>query len=751
LHFLIATALSVYPSFVASAALNEGRRVAFVVGNSAYRTVPLLANPANDAKAVAEALKNSGFEVVTAFDLDRAAFDQEVHKFVRELSGADFSLFYYSGHGIQIGGDNRLIPVDAALKSPMDLEVETISVRTILGYMQTQTRLQAVFLDSCRNNPFPARSFFIGPDTEATPKAVGLAEQQASAGSLIAYSTQPGNVAVDGDGKFSPFTQSFLEHGFKMGVDLQTALMRVTQDVWETTDHRQRPWASITLVEPLYLARPAIVVSAVPDDIAKPAVRIEEAPADSVNLASGVVEFMQGVLDKPLPVPIGVGAVALLDPLPKYRGETGVQVELSRPPSSGVLYFDGAPLLSGSLLKAVDLPKVSYEPSLGSEKSAIHLEWMVRDVGGTSATAVKGTLAPFIVDCDREAGEPLDLQGVGRGKLPNEIDPVTAAAACERAINEYPNIARYKYQLGRAKLAAKEVSTAIALFERAAEAGHVRALYQLGYMAQRGVGRKQDLEDAERFFKQGAESGDPYAMLSHGRNLVFGRGTSPDPKAGVGFLNKAVELGHTYAMNELGSMYYYGRVVRKNPERGVRFYQAALLRDDIYAMNNLGLAYLEGQGVSKNTAKAFELFKRASEGGHPAAPGNIGRMYFNGSGLKKDIAKAVTWYETGAERGDTWAASNLGWIFANGPDRFRDIKKATHYYGLAVALDAYGSNPDAAAALKELPDHAKAEIIKNLVLKMGSDGLETASSLDSTLALLERKAWQHRNPRLDLF
>jgi TPR repeat protein len=160
---------------------------------------------------------------------------------------------------------------------------------------------------------------------------------------------------------------------------------------------------------------------------------------------------------------------------------------------------------------------------------------------------------------------------------------------------------------------------------------------------------------------------------------------------------------------------------------------------------------MEGQGVSKNTTKALDLFERASDGGHPSAPGNIGRMYFNGSGVKKDVAKAAKWYEAGAERGDTWAASNLGWIFANGPDRFRDINKATRYYGLAVALDAYGSNPDAAAALRELPDRAKAETIKDLIAEIGGDGLETASSLDSTLVLLERKAWQHRNPRLDLF
>jgi TPR repeat protein len=760
LLFLVAfSAATQSVSTDAFAANQEGRRVAFVVGNSQYKNVPVLANPDNDARAVAAALTRAGFEVVSAFDLDRKAFDGEFHKFIRTLSGADVSLFYYSGHGIQIGGDNRLIPVDAALQTDMDLEVETIGVKTILGYMQSNSRVQAVFLDSCRNNPFPARSFLIGPDRESTPQT-GLAAQDAASGSLIAYSTQPGNVAVDGSGEFSPFTEAFLRHAFTLGLDLQSALMKVTQDVWTSTNQRQRPWTSYTLVEPLYLAKPSVVIAAANDAAAGTktgkTVVIEPAPAEPAaiagsDLAKNVAELMDEAFAKPRPVPIGVGPVAMLGDFPLFRGEPNVQVELAQTPSSGVLYLDGSALLAGSVLKPGNLRQVTYEPALGSEGSPVGLEWKVRQAADASGLPVEGKLAPFIVDCDREAGEPLDLQGVGPGKLPNEVDAAAAMAACSRAVEEFPNVARYKYQLGRAKLAAKEVAEALQLFDKAAGEGHTRALYQLGYMAQRGLGRAQDLVEAERLFARGAELGDPYAMLAHGRNLVFGRGVAADPDAGVKFLNRAVELGHTYAMNELGNMYYHGRAVKKNAERGVRFYEAALARNDIYAMNNMGLAYLDGEGVKKDTATALALFTRASEGGHPEAPGNIGRMYFNGSGIKKDLKQAVHWYEIGAERGDTWAASNLGWIFQNGPDRTRNIAKAALYYGFAVALDAYGRNPDAAAALKRLPEKAKAEAVKHLVAEIGNDGLETASDLDGTLVLLERKAWQRRNPRLDLF
>ena len=126
-------------------------------------------------------------------------------------------------------------------------------------------------------------------------------------------------------------------------------------------------------------------------------------------------------------------------------------------------------------------------------------------------------------------------------------------------------------------------------------------------------------------------------------------------------------------------------------------------------------------------------------------------MYpFNGNGIKKNIGEAIKWYELGAERGDTWAAANLAWLYAKGPKDVKDADKSVSYYALAAALDVYGENPEATAALKALPDAAKAQEIKRLIAEVGSDGT-TASSLDGTLLILERKAWEARNPRQDLF
>lgn len=216
-------------------------------------------------------------------------------------------------------------------------------------------------------------------------------------------------------------------------------------------------------------------------------------------------------------------------------------------------------------------------------------------------------------------------------------------------------------------------------------------------------------------------------------------------------MNRAVEFGHTYAMNALGSMYYYGQGLKENPARGITFYKAAFARGDIYAMRNLGIAYREGKGVKKDITNALALFKKASDGGHPSAPTDIGAMYFKGDGVKKDLAEAIRWYELGAERGDPWAASNLAWIYSKGPNNVRDVGKAAGYSSLSVALDVYNANPKEKAALKAMSADAKKSAIKTLVATFGVDNLETSADMDSTLVILSRKAWQLRNPRVDLF
>jgi TPR repeat protein len=378
------------------------------------------------------------------------------------------------------------------------------------------------------------------------------------------------------------------------------------------------------------------------------------------------------------------------------------------------------------------------------------LSFKVADASGGQPAIVNGKIEPFVVPCDDEAGEPLDLQGVSPGKLPNEINTDTAIAACSDAVAKFPDVPRYKYELGRAKLAAKDTQGALELFQAAADAGHVRAYNQMGYMTQYGFGRSQSMTEANQYYKMAADQGDPYGMLSYGRTLVYGRGMEKDLQEGTRLLNKSVELGHTFAMNELGAMYFYGRNVKLNPQRGLRFWEAGLARNDIYSIRNIGLAYLNGKGVKKDNETALAMFKRASDGGHPNAATDIGAMYYNGTGVKKDIAQAINWYETGAERGDAWSASNLAYIFSKGPNGLRDFEKAVRYASLSVALDRKNEISKGREVLKSMPAEAKRKVIKTLIAEVGASIAAIKDDLDGTLVSLSTQAWQARNPRYDL-
>ncbi|WP_413989624.1 caspase family protein [Labrys okinawensis] len=682
---------------VAPSANAAERRIAFVVGNSNYTVVPPLNNPDNDARAVAQALTRQGFQVISVLDLKRKDFDEAMRLFIQSLKGSDISLFYYSGHGIQVGGDNRIIPIDAKLKDPADLEIETIQVQTILSAMRQYSKTQLVYLDSCRNNPFQARSYLVGPAKQMTVAGVGLAPLTSSPGSFVAYSTQPGAVAEDGAGDKSPFTASMLKYSFTLGVDVQKALDEVTQDVWQATHERQRPWLMSTLTQPVYLAKPVIHIEPVkPVQTANlGAVRIGSAPRQDTATAESpqaapvqMAALLDETFSKPRRVPIGIGEVAMLDDLPLIRDATGAEIQVAAAPSRGVLYLNGKPLGEGDIIDQNALRALSFEPAIGSEGKLQTIQLKVEQPGGDSQV-VTGRIEPFVPACDELAGEPLDPEGVTAGKLPNEVDAKAAIAACTEAVAKFPGIARYKYELGRAKLADNDVAGASEQFKAAADAGYIRAYHGLGLLAERGAGKPQNLAEANQLFKKGAGV-DAYAMLDYGRNRTLGRGTPKSVDDGVKLIGQAVELGNTSAMNTLGAMYYYGQNVPADPARGAKFFQAALVRNDVCGMRNLGVAYLEGKGVARDAATAMGLLKTATDKAHPYAPTTIGTMYFNGNGVKKDLPTAIGWFETGAERGDYYAASNLAWIYARGPVDVRNPEKARHYAGLMAALDPNG-------------------------------------------------------------
>jgi hypothetical protein len=249
-HRLLAPLLA-YALLVLPAAAEK--RVALVVGNSAYVHANPLPNPVNDAGDMAKALTEVGFEVILGLDTSKAAFDAKVRDFARALERADVAVFFYAGHGLQASGRNFLVPVDASLQVERDLDFEAVSVDFVLKQMEIdrEGKTNVVFLDACRDNPL-ARNLARSMGTRSAAVGQGLAQVQTGVGTFIAYSTQPGNVALDGQGRNSPFTAALAKGVREPGRNLTSVMIDVRKDVLAVTGGKQVPWDHSALTGDFY-------------------------------------------------------------------------------------------------------------------------------------------------------------------------------------------------------------------------------------------------------------------------------------------------------------------------------------------------------------------------------------------------------------------------------------------------------------------------------------------------------------------
>lgn len=254
--------------FAASFEAHAARR-AFVVGNSTYRSAPQLPNPANDARDLAQRLEGLGYRVTLLVDAGRGAFLQSYQSFIASLQSDDLALLYYAGHGLQIGGENYLFPVDATVDSEADAKSRLVPLNALLADLSRATRTRIVILDACRNNPFGEKL----AQSEATRSAGltrGLARVYAGVGSFIAYSTQPGNVALDGRGRNSPFTEALLRHMTVPGADVHAVMRRVRADVQQATSEQQVPWENSSLIDEVAFGNGAAQPAPAPQTLPAP-------------------------------------------------------------------------------------------------------------------------------------------------------------------------------------------------------------------------------------------------------------------------------------------------------------------------------------------------------------------------------------------------------------------------------------------------------------------------------------------------
>ena len=296
MRFLI-VALSIIGMLVSAGAAKADRRVALVVGNGAYKNVATLPNPAIDAKAMSGVLRNAGFEVVEGINLTHEKMTERLLEFGKKTQGADVAVFFYAGHGIAVDGTNYLLPVDADIKSEMDVKLGSgINVDLSLDQTMGDAKVKLVFLDACRDNPFAANLRSVKSTRGLTVQS-GLAEMKSGEGTLIAFATGPGQTALDGQqGTNSPFTRALIANITQPGVEIQQAMTQVRAQVSEETNKGQLPWGHTNLTGAVFL-NPAAAPAGAPVAVASYSPAAATAgPASDVEL-----EFWRSVKDSNKP------------------------------------------------------------------------------------------------------------------------------------------------------------------------------------------------------------------------------------------------------------------------------------------------------------------------------------------------------------------------------------------------------------------------------------------------------------------
>jgi hypothetical protein len=212
-----------------------------VIGNSAYQHTRALPNPRNDAEAIARLLGDNGFaKVALKLDLDYRAMRDAVRRFTDAALAADVALVYYAGHGLEVAGENYLVPVDAKLLRDVDLEYEAVSLGSLLAAVDGARRLKLVVLDACRNNPLGEKMTLRAGRMRSATR--GLGRLEATGEVLVAYAARAGTLAQDGAGRHSPYAEALLKHMATPGLDVLRMFGRVKEAVLAATNQGQEPW-----------------------------------------------------------------------------------------------------------------------------------------------------------------------------------------------------------------------------------------------------------------------------------------------------------------------------------------------------------------------------------------------------------------------------------------------------------------------------------------------------------------------------
>lgn len=703
-------------------------RIALVMGNSAYQNVAPLPNPANDARLIAEKLWESGFEVIESIDVDRETMLADLATFRSRLREGSEALFYYAGHGVQIGGRNYLLPVSVAPSSIDDLRAQSVDAQLFVDIMdRSGARLNIILLDACRNNPFngidaedadqiATRAISIGQSREEVQRGLTLLSEASSGGlaemtagdseTIISFATAPGAVAFDGTGRHSPYTEAIAENIDKPGIELSELFRNVRGGVRERTDGQQITWTTSTLENAFYfkpdsleLRQSTTGLGVAGDTLgALPPQRIVDrafwrAIRDTDRLdafeaylrtrpdgafaeeARARIEALGGdptailafdpALPDPLEQPVGTGSNHKDDVLSRLEGERhSVAI------GEGPLAFDLPEQTTEQWIHIASAPRLGEIRAGDGETIAQGNVHFVRTDDATQFEPHIGsnggleTFEGFVLG-QNGATEPIELE------IESYVD------ACDMlAGNPYDD--RRVTAGTRQFIMDRNFDAAIVACELAIERRPdvVRYWAQLA-RAYRAGGRYEEARDWQ---VKAVEAGYVNAMVYLGQMHLDGQAVDQDFDRAYELFVAADNAGDSAALTALAWVHRAGVGVPQDYAVARNFYERGVARRNDWAMTNLGEFFQKGLGVERDPRAAERWYLLAAQSGELTAQTRLARMYQDGDGIPQDFEQARLWYETAASRGVPNGMTRLGIMYEEGQGTPPDTEAAARLY-----------------------------------------------------------------------
>ena len=558
--------------WVARATAEE--RVALIVGNSAYENVGGLENPVNDASDIAIALKGLGFDVLLGTDLRHDEMTQIAQQFGDMAATSDVALFYYAGHGFQVEGTNYLIPIDAAITRPEDVATQTIAMQAILSAMDRAPGLKLIVLDACRDNPF-------GAALKSDPRlGSGLARVGTAADFMFAYATQPDNVAYDGTGRNSFFTEAMLNHIYTPGQDISDLLINVRRDVLAATGGKQIPWDNSSLTRQFRFDT-------------SPPTASEETLLWQVAASAKDPQLMDLYVQR---YPQGKHTGDVLAFLETQNGS------LTRNLAPGPVDADAQAERLWTLARRTRMRPL-LEFYLQQYPAGTHAAeaGQLLDAIPRADDASPGNL------CERLATNPRDATATTAGVSFDALqrNAITAIQACSAAATQAPELPHYVALLARATAASGDMDRAVALYQRAADAGDLRAMVSLAQLYDSGTGVAQDTAKALEWNERAAAGDSPDALINLAVSLFEGAGIAQDTGRAVSLLRRASGAGSAKATFNLGVLAQDGAI--DTPDAALGYFQRAAKDGETGAYRAAAILLDEGRGIAKDPAEAANM------------------------------------------------------------------------------------------------------------------------------------------------